>query len=140
MDSADPRAAPALLPVHVSIDADPVSATPDRGEEPFRTHLESRTSAFASLSWGPLDRMSSETRILIGSRIDADALRRTPNLAGILVPWSGIPPALHVALRDAGREEVELLNIHHNASSAAETAVGLLLAASRGIPSLDRTL
>ncbi len=140
MDSVDPRASPALLPVHVSIDAEPVSATPDRGEEPFRSHLESRTRAFASLSWAPLDQMSGETRVLIGSRIDAETLQRAPKLAGILVPWSGIPPTLRDVLRDADREEVELLNIHHNASSAAETAIGLLLAASRGIPSLDRSL
>ena len=140
MDSADARAVPARLPVHVAVDPDPTSATPDRAQEPFRTLLTARTERLASLTWGSLDEMPAGTRVLVGSRIEARRLERHHDLAAVVVPWSGIPPALAETLQAAGRTDIELLNIHHNAPSAAETALGLLLAASRGIPALDRSL
>ncbi|MBV6457606.1 MAG: Glyoxylate/hydroxypyruvate reductase B [Fimbriimonadaceae bacterium] len=61
-----------------------------------------------------------------------------PHLKAVIVPWAGIPQTLRETL--AGFPEVALYNIHHNANAAAEMAVGLLIAAARGIVDGDRRM
>ncbi|MBC04494.1 MAG: hypothetical protein CMJ34_14515 [Phycisphaerae bacterium] len=130
------------LHVHLAVDGDPRSITPRPGVsgDPFRTALEPLVDGWTVLTRGPADRIPTDAVVMVGSRIDPDVLRSRPSLRAIIVPWAGIPIALQEALVEADRTDIEILNVHHNAPSAAETAVGLLLAAARGIHALDADL
>ena len=128
--------------VHVAVDGDAQSVTPRAGAEGDRLFqlLEDAAPSRLRLTRGPTAELPLEATILIGSRITSELLRARPGLRTIIVPWAGIPQLLLDAIRDSGRENLLVRNIHHNAISAAETAVGLLLAAARGITSLDADL
>ena len=140
MDSADPRGdVPASVLVHVASGIGSTSSG-SAGSSDFFVDLSARTASFARLTEGPIDEADEATQVLVGGRIEAAVLKRLPELTAIVVPWSGISPSMHEALDEADRTDVAIRNIHHNAPSAAETALGLLLAVSRGIPVLDRSL
>lgn len=140
MDLDDSRVTPTSLHVHVAVDGDPASITPGGDDDPFFRQLRLRVRDFAQLSRGTVEDVPEDARVLVGSRIDATLLARRPELVSIVVPWSGIPPSLRASVHDAGRADLQILNVHHNAPSAAEVGLGLLLAATRGIPQLDRPL
>lgn len=125
--------------VHVAVDGDAQSVTPRPGAEGDRFFqlLEKAAPSGIRLTRGPTTELPPEATVLIGSRITPELLRARPALGTIIVPWAGIPQLLLDAIRDSGRGDLQVQNIHHNAISAAETAIGLLLAASRGIASLD---
>ncbi len=127
--------------VHVAVDGDSRSVTPrpGHGGDRFLRHLAELSPAGTRLHRGLVSTIQAETTVLIGSKIDPGRLRTLPQLHTIIVPWAGIPRSLIDDVAASGRA-VEIRNIHHNAPSAAETAVGLLLAVARGIPSLDADL
>lgn len=131
-----------MLRVHLATDGDHASITPTPGEasDPLLDALSPLVAGFARLERGPTHSMSEATEVLVGSRLDADRIRSLSRLRAILVPWAGIPRPLTAAVTDSGRRDVRILNIHHNAASAAETAIGLLLSAARGIHRLDPRL
>jgi len=130
------------LRVHLAVDGDHRSITPRPGVsgDPFRHALETRVQGWTVLSRGPADEIPLDATVLVGSRIDAEVLRARPALRSIIVPWAGIPAGLQQSLADADRSDIRIHNIHHNAPSAAETALALLLAAARGIHALDSDL
>ena len=140
MGSADPRGdVPAPLVVHVASGiGSPASGSTGAGD--FYSALVAQTESFARLTQGPVGDADEATQVFVGGRIETGSLNRLPKLRAIVVPWSGIAPSMHRTLEEAARSDVRILNIHHNAPSAAETALGLLLAVSRGIPVLDRSL
>ncbi|HRF59896.1 MAG TPA: NAD(P)-dependent oxidoreductase [Fimbriimonadaceae bacterium] len=78
-----------------------------------------------------------EAEILVGGRFD-DADLDGRSLRAVIVPWAGIPERLAEQLRV--RPHVDLHNLHHNASTTAALAVGLLLSAARGIAEADRQM
>ena len=128
--------------VHVAVDGDGQSITPRPGAEGdrFFVLLAEAAPPRVRLTRGPTAELPPKAAVLIGSRITPELLRARPTLKTIIVPWAGIPRPLLAAIEASGREDLQVRNIHHNAPSAAETAVGLLLAAARGIPSLDADL
>ena len=141
MESADPHPETPLH-VHLAVDGDSRSITPRPGVsgDPFRSALDERTSGWTRITRGPADEIPGDATVLVGSRISTETLRSRPSLRTVIVPWAGIPAGLTDGIRDAERDDIAIRNVHHNAPSAAETAVALLLAAARGIHSLDPDL
>lgn len=131
-----------MLRVHLATDGDSASITPtpDGDGDPFVDALAPLVRDVAALDRGPTARIHPETEVLVGSRLTPEELRRTASLRTIIVPWAGIPRPLVQAVADSGRTDVRIRNIHHNAASAAETGLALLLAAARGVHRLDPLL
>ena len=130
------------LRIHVAVDGDPSSITPrpGAGGDPFLEALRAATTGWASLTRGPSAEIPRDAEVVVGSRISPEVLADRPALRAILVPWAGIPGSLRASVEQAKRPDLDVLNIHHNAASAAETAIGLLLSAARGIHRLDPDL
>jgi phosphoglycerate dehydrogenase-like enzyme len=76
--------------------------------------------------------------ILICGRPDEDILGRSKLLKHLIVPWAGLPASTAELM--AGYTGISVHNIHHNAASAAEMALALMLAAARHIIPADRNL
>ncbi len=131
-----------MLQVHLATHGDPASLTPRirAGHDPFLDAMTARCDDLAVLTRGPVDAMPAECDVLVGSEIAAKTLAVRPLLRHLIVPWAGIPASLEASVSASGRRDVTIHNLHHNAASAAETAIGLLLAAARGIARLDPLL
>ena len=76
--------------------------------------------------------------ILIEGRPKEEQLQRVREGGAVIVPFAGVPPATAELLKT--RKDLTLHNLHHNAPETAETAVALLLAASRRIVTADQAL
>lgn len=76
--------------------------------------------------------------ILISGRPDEELLGRSSRLKHLIIPWAGLPSSTAELMRK--HPEVSVHNIHHNASSAGELALGLMIAAARLIVPADRAL
>ena len=73
--------------------------------------------------------------VLIDGRPSAEMLDSFLGLQTVIVPFAGVPePTLQLVKE---RPRLRLHNLHHNASATAETAVALLLAAAKLVPSMD---
>lgn len=127
--------------VHVAVEGDPRSAPsgPGHGGDRFFQQLTAALPAGTQLQRGPYSSLSTDTTVIIGSKVETSVIESLPRLHTIIVPWAGVPSTLIDAVDQADRP-IRIRNIHHNAASAAETAVGLLLAVARGIPALDADL
>jgi phosphoglycerate dehydrogenase-like enzyme len=79
-----------------------------------------------------------ECDILIEGRPSDQQIRKVRPSGAVIVPFAGVPPATASLL--AGNPQLSLHNLHHNAPETAETAVALLLAATRRIVTADRAL
>lgn len=77
----------------------------------------------------------ANTRVLVDGR-PTEARLDLPGLEGVIIPWSGVWPAVRDRLRD--RPHLRVHNLHHNAAIVAEHAIGLLLAASRRLIPMHR--
>ena len=131
-----------MLRVHLATDGDSASITPTPGRsgDPFLDALTPLVADLAVLHRGPTTEIAPDAEILVGSRITPEVLNRAAGLRTIIVPWAGIPRPLVQAVADSGRTDVAIRNIHHNAASAAETGLALLLAAARGVHRMDPLL
>ena len=131
-----------MLQVHLATHGDPASLTPKvrAGQDPFLDEMTARCGDLARLTRGPVDAMPADCDVLVGSEITAEMLAARPPLRHVIVPWAGIPAKLEANVVASGRRDVTIHNLHHNAASAAETGIGLLLAAARGIARLDPRL
>ena len=76
--------------------------------------------------------------ILIEGRPKEEQLNRVREGGAVIVPFAGVPPATAELLKT--RKDLTLHNLHHNAPETAETAIALLLAASRRIVTADQAL
>lgn len=88
-----------------------------------------------SLGWGP--DLPGEVDVLVAGRPSVEALHRTRR--ALVIPWTG----LAVQTRDrllARAPDLRVYNLHHAAAPVAELAVALLLAASRRLVPMDRSL
>jgi len=111
-----------------------INVYPGLGED----HLIGIREALSGLATVSSDEIPpSETVYWITPKATAEQLR-LPNLRAVIVPWAGVPVTLREAM--AGQSQVALYNLHHNAGAAAEMAVGLLIAAARGIVDGDRRM
>jgi D-3-phosphoglycerate dehydrogenase len=131
-----------MLTVHLATTGDPATISPAATEhdDPFVEAMRELAGDLATFSHGPINTMPEGCQILVGGRVDPEQLAAAADLHTIIVPWAGIPGDLVDSVRASGRRDVAIRNIHHNAASAAEIAIGLLLAASRGIARLDPRL
>jgi len=77
-------------------------------------------------------------RVLVAGTPRAEDLDASPVLDTLIVPWAGLPESTAALLRE--RPHLAVHNLHHNAPAVAETAVGLLLAAARGLLPADQAL
>lgn len=75
-------------------------------------------------------------RVLVSGRPEAAWIR--PGVERVVIPFAGVPPTTLALLR--AHPATCLHNLHHNAVPTAELAVGLLIAAARGIVPADRAL
>jgi len=81
---------------------------------------------------------SPEFHVLVAGRPQCEHLVASPNLRALIIPWAGLPETTREVMRDF--PGVAVHNLHHNALAVAEMAVGLLLAATKGIIPADRAL
>ncbi len=86
------------------------------------------------LSTGP--RVGREADILVSGRPQSGDLEPAPRM--LLIPYAGLPEKTRSLLLE--RPGIRVHNIHHNAASAAEMAIALLLAASKMLVPADRAL
>lgn len=76
--------------------------------------------------------------VLVAGRVTVDQLSMCRGLRAVVVPYAGIPETTRRALE--GHPEICLESIHHNAVSAAEMAVALMLAAAKLLIPSDTAL
>lgn len=76
--------------------------------------------------------------IYIEGRPAEEDLKRVREGGAVVVPFAGVPPATAAVLQS--RPDLTLHNLHHNSVETAETALALLLAASRRIVTADRAM
>jgi len=86
---------------------------------------------------GPLEGENG-CEVLVGGRISGEDVSHCPELKRIVVPYAGIPPETLHTVRSL--PDLTLHNIHHNAVSAAEMAIALMLAAAKLIIPADSAL
>lgn len=76
--------------------------------------------------------------VFIEGRPSEEQLKCVREGGAVVVPFAGVPPATGQALRS--RPDLTLHNLHHNSVETAETALALLLSASRRIVTADRAM
>ncbi|MDF1545971.1 MAG: NAD(P)-dependent oxidoreductase [bacterium] len=81
---------------------------------------------------------SVDSEVLVCGTPSEELIDRLPALKTVIVPWAGIPKKTLALLRT--RPKLALHNLHYNAVIVAETAVTLMLAASRQLLRLDSNL
>ncbi len=82
--------------------------------------------------------LNHQISILVAGRPTEQLLTASPNLEWLIIPFAGVP---RVTLeRLTLRPDIRVANLHHNAAATAEHAIGLLLAAAKGIVPADREL
>ncbi|MCK5116516.1 MAG: hydroxyacid dehydrogenase [Candidatus Aegiribacteria sp.] len=79
-----------------------------------------------------------DIEILISGRPDEALLARIPGIKVLIIPWAGLPESTGDLLKKY--PAVHVHNIHHNAASASEMAVALMMAAARLLIPADRSL
>ena len=115
------------LTVLMGYEADPATV------EALRRRLPSGTTVLP-----PGSEPGEEVSVLVCGRPSRELVLSCPALRYLIIPWAGLPDCTRDLM--AGFPEVSVHNLHHNAMSTAEMAIGLLLAAARNIPIADRSL
>lgn len=128
-DYTDRMARPRIDRLNVHIDPAP----PD-GAIRF---LKSDLDPGIEVTCGP--QPAPEADILVSGRPTRDRLDECPRLRALVVPYAGVPAETR-ALLLSSFPDLEVYNLHHNASAAAELGVALLLAAAKAIVPADRAL
>ncbi|MBN2566201.1 MAG: hydroxyacid dehydrogenase [Candidatus Eisenbacteria bacterium] len=77
-------------------------------------------------------------RILVAGVPDRRLVEASPELAELVIPWSGVPQRTRELMSEF--PGVSVHNLHHNAQQVAEMAVALLLAAAKCLVPMDRNL
>ena len=105
----------------------------------FLNHLTPLLSPDVDLTTGSENEAPpTATRILVkGVPTKAD-LAACTHLEVVIIPWAGFPRASRELLRD--HPQIAVHNLHHNADTVAEMAIGLMFACSKRIPFFDRRL
>jgi len=78
----------------------------------------------------------ADYQILIAGRPTRELLDASEALESLIVPWAGIPSSTREVLSEYSHIRVH--NLHYNASSTAEFAIALLLAAAKKLIPIDR--
>lgn len=99
-------------------------------------HLRAELHPDVQLTLGPDLPSPADYQILVAGRPQREHLTASLNLETLVIPWAGLPPETRELL--LGFPHVAVHNLHHNAASAAEMAVALMLAAAKFIVPIDR--
>lgn len=83
------------------------------------------------------DPSGRDYHVLVSGRPDPE-LVTAPGLRCLLIPWAGLPGETRRLMMS--HRHISVHNIHHNAASAAELALGLIIAAARRIVVADSHL
>jgi phosphoglycerate dehydrogenase-like enzyme len=89
-------------------------------------------------STGEIQLEHQKTKVLIAGRPSIQDLESLPDLEVVVIPWSGVPEESQPVLKQF--PELRIYNLHHNADSTAEMAIGLLIAAAKQIVPCDQGL
>ena len=103
-------------------------------EDAITQQLERELTAKHTLSFGK--ESPSNTEILVNGRPPIETLESLPQLHSLLIPYAGLNASTRETLKNFG--PIDVYNIHHNADSTAEMAIGLMIAAMK--QSLKATL
>jgi len=79
-----------------------------------------------------------DAAVLVDGRPTPELLAQLPALRAVVIPWAGVSEVAHGTL--SKRPDLAVHNLHHNAAPVTEHAIGLLLAAARGIVPSDQAL
>jgi phosphoglycerate dehydrogenase-like enzyme len=101
-------------------------------------HLEDNLLPSVRLTLGADLPSPAEFHLLVAGRPERTHLAASQNLRAVIVPWSGIPEPTSELMHEFPR--IALHNLHHNALPVAEQAIALLLAASKFLVPMDRSL
>ena len=111
---------------------------PRTSGEAFEGALRAAVGPTVEMAFGETRPDPADYGILVAGRPSEEDLDASPVLSTVVIPWAGLPPVARDLLR--ARPHLALHNLHHNAPATAELAVGLLLAAARGIVPADQAL
>jgi phosphoglycerate dehydrogenase-like enzyme len=111
---------------------------PDLVDPAWEQSLRSMLHPDLQVSVGPEVPEPVDYQILVSGRPTVEQLDASSELHTLIIPWAGIPPVTMEKLVE--RPELAVHNLHYNAAETAEMALALLLAASKFIVPMDRTL
>lgn len=111
---------------------------PRTSGEAFESALRAEVGPEVELLFGEKRPDPAAYEVLVAGRPREEDLDASEALHTVIIPWAGLPPVTRDLLR--ARPHLALHNLHHNAPATAEMAVGLLLAAARGIVPADQAL
>mmetsp|Transcript_40786 Transcript_40786/g.135007 ORF Transcript_40786/g.135007 Transcript_40786/m.135007 type:complete len:371 (-) Transcript_40786:1428-2540(-) len=111
----------------------------DVDELPLLEAAAASLSPGVTLSWGTeMSRAPPEATVFVARLPSAEALDSLKRLRAVIVPFAGPTVTTRLLLR--ARPHLSLHNAHFNAQSTSELAVGLLLAAAKGVLARDARL
>lgn len=103
----------------------------------FVQSLRARLSAGIELTSGDIHG-KPQFEILIAGVPERRQLTASPRLRTLIIPWAGLPRKTRELLLEL--PHIAVHNIHHNAIPTAETAIALMLAATKNLIPIDRKL
>ena len=104
----------------------------------YVAHLRVRLQPNVTLTVGDEWPDPADFEILVAGRPDREQIEASPDLRALVIPFAGLPQQTRELMLDF--PHITVHNLHHNAVSAAEMAVTLMLAASKLILPHDRAL
>lgn len=100
--------------------------------------LEERLDPSIRLRVGPELPDPADYRILVAGRPTRQHLTASPELEALIIPWAGVPESTRALLLQF--PAIAVHNLHYNTAATAEMAMALLLAASKFLVPIDRSL
>jgi len=98
--------------------------------------LTARLSPHAQLSFG--SDAPPGTQVLINGKPSRELLNSLPQLKALVIPYAGLSKATRELLLEF--PTINTYNLHHNASSTAEMAIGLMISVMKRIQVFDSQL
>ena len=105
-------------------------------EDAVTQQLERELAAKHPLSFGK--ESPSNTEVLVNGRPTLETLESLPQLHALLIPYAGLNASTRETLKNF--RPIDVYNIHHNADSTAEMAIGLMIAAMKHIPQFSASM
>ena len=102
----------------------------------FKQLLDSELCTPAELTFAGTP--PATTEVLVNGHPNRETLSSLPNLKAVVIPFAGLSEHTRQVLLDY--PTVGVYNLHHNASSTAEMAIGLMISAMKRIQLFDAQL
>jgi phosphoglycerate dehydrogenase-like enzyme len=110
---------------------------PRPANSPAIQDLQAQLDGAIRLTGGAEIPNPAEYHILIAGRPTKEQLEASPNLETLVIPWAGLPVETAALMPDY--PHIAIHNIHHNAVTTAETALTLMMAATKCLIPIERT-